>query len=315
VVLLERAERAHPEVLALITAVSSSQAHRVPYVALNLRRLIEALHRACQFVALSALRDHILTLLPLYVLSCQVLESGELRDAMGRRCDFRNALLLLTTSPTGQPLPGSLAGGGPCLAAAAASPGHSSGEHVHAEASATSGSSSASSHHSAAAQGLQQEAEHGRVGGSGSSSRGSAGGAGVNPAVHPARLLPGELLSRLDSVVSMQPLSQADMRQIVELQLADVQAALQQQGITLSMHSAACDWLAKHGASVEAGARRLQPVLREQLLLPAAECLLANQAGGTAAGAETQLGVHVAADGSKLVVCGMSAGIDIDAGP
>ncbi|EFN53395.1 hypothetical protein CHLNCDRAFT_6558, partial [Chlorella variabilis] len=161
VVLLERVDRAHPEVLSLIV---------------------------------------------------QVLESGQLQDGMGKRCDFRNALLCLQPDAGGSRL-------------------------------------------GAAPQQQQQQQQQ-------------------QAAVHPLRHLPSELLSRLDCQVSMAPLSPADMLRVVELQLAECQAALGQQGIGLRVEPDARRWLAARGLSPASGARRLQSLLREQLLLPVAEALL-----------------------------------------
>lgn len=239
-----------------------------------------------------------------------MLESGQLVDSMGKRCSFRNAVLVLTTSPTTAPLPAGLA------PAAASSAGSSSGGsdggssggttvvqvpegHVHPEAYASgdSGRHGGGGHsaHSAAAQALQpgcgDSAQQGAVG----------AGAGAAAPVHPLRYVPAELLSRLDAAVSMQPLSAADMRRVLELQLAECCAALEQQGVRLTVDDAAAEWLATHGCSPVSGAARLQPLLREQLLLPAAEALLeARLASGRRASEPLAVAAGVAPDGCGL---------------
>lgn len=205
----------------------------------------------------------------------QVLESGQLHDSMGKRCDFRNAILVLTTSPTTAPLPGSepqpqqQAGGGSDAAARSGSAGQPGATtvvlpeaHVHPEAYAgdSSGVAGGGTHsaHSAAAQCLQAD---------------EAPPAG-RQAAHPLRHLPAELLSRLDAVVGMQQLSGTDMLRVVDLQLGEVQATLPQQGVRLQVDAAARAWLAQRGCSPLSGARRLQALLREQLLLPIAGAVL-----------------------------------------
>lgn len=224
---------------------------------------------------------------------------------MGRRCDFRNALLVLCTIPTAAPMP---AGWGAASAAAeppqgmapALEGGHRDGstvvaasEHIHPEAFASGEAGGGSTAHAAAAQCLQHD---------GGAARDHAGA----PAHHPLLLLPSELLARLDSVVSMARLSPADALRVVELQLEECGRALEQQGVRLQVEPAAQRWLAERSVSPAAGARRLQPLLRQQLLLPVAEALLRQRLAGAVAG-EQQPGsvlgiakVGVAADESRL---------------
>lgn len=216
-----------------------------------------------------------------------MLESGQLQDSMGKRCDFRNAVLVLTTSPTAAPLPAGLAGsvlaggrpqqqsplqhaGEQPDATLSASDAWQQGPtsvvlpeaHVHPEAYAGDaiGAAGGSTHsaHSAAAQCLQPE-EAPRT---------------ARQPVHPLQHLPAELLSRLDAVVSMQPLGRADMERVLGLQLDEAQVALRRQGVELQVDAAARAWLAQRGHSPLSGAQRLQALLREHLLLPIAEAVL-----------------------------------------
>ncbi len=64
------------------------------------------------------------------------------------------------------------------------------------------------------------------------------------------------------------------MERVVDLQLAEMQGMLQQQGIVLQVNAAARAWLAERGRSPVSGARRLQALLREQLLLAIADAVL-----------------------------------------
>lgn len=249
-----------------------------------------------------------------------MLEAGQLTDSMGKRCDLRNALIVLTTSPTNVPLPSgwgaapaAATGGGGGGSRAAGSEGtvrtvEVPEGHVHPEAcagDAGGGRAVGGGHsaHSAAAQCLQPEETS--VGPSGSSRSGGGGGEAVpqqrrQEAVHPLRLLPSELLSRLDAAVSMQPLGQADMKQVVDLQLEDMRAALHQQGIELHVEPAAVRWLAKRGATPASGARRLATLLREQLLQPVADALLARHAVAQQGEQQQQHGL-VASGGAAAV--------------
>lgn len=247
---------------------------------------------------------------------------------MGKRCDFRNTILVLTTSPTSAVLPslaggslddGSLVGGGsapsssPSGGSSSSSASGSSGGgdpdvvrvlegHVHPEVFAgDAGRSSSHSGHSAAALCLQPEEGSGGVGAAGAQQ--AAPTRQAQQAQHPLRYVPAELLARLDAALSMQPLSAADMQRVLELQLAEVQADLEQQGVRLQVAEPAQRWLAARGLSPVSGAQRLRPLLREQLLLPVADALLQRrmqQQGGGAA--PLVLNVAVAADGSQLGV-------------
>jgi hypothetical protein len=258
---------------------------------------------------------------PCLLFCLQALDSGHLQDSMGKRCDFRNAVLVLTTSPTNAPLPPSWAATQAAAAAVGPAPaadgsigsisgsGSNGGDtvlapegHIHPEAFAggDSSKSGSGSHnaHSAAAQSLEPDAVAGPSAGQQQQRQ--------QQAVHPLRQLPAELLSRLDVALSMQPLGPADMVRVVEMQLAEFGAALAAQGIQLQVDPAAQHWLAAHGMSPVSGAQRLQSLLREQLLLPVADALLRARVGEAegAAGAGALLAVtaRLAADGVGLTV-------------
>ncbi len=257
-----------------------------------------------------------------------MLETGQLVDSMGKRCDFRNAILVLTTSPTSAPLPSlaedgtsgsassggasSLGGGG--INRGSREGSDSSGDpsvvsilegHVHPEVYAGDASrGSAHSGHSAAALCLQPEEEGSGAGGG--SAQQAAPAQQAHQAAHPLRYVPAELLARLDAALSMQPLSANDMQRVLQLQLAGIQADLEQQGVQLQVAPPAQQWLAARGLSPASGAQRLRPLLREQLLLPVADVLLQRrlaqrqQGGGDAAPLVVQ--AAVAPDSSGLEV-------------
>lgn len=76
-----------------------------------------------------------------------------------------------------------------------------------------------------------------------------------------------EFLNRIDEVIMFKPLSQKDIRDIVEIQLADLkQTLLKQEEIELEVAPEAMDWLAAEGYHPEFGARPLKRVIQKRVL-------------------------------------------------
>lgn len=75
-----------------------------------------------------------------------------------------------------------------------------------------------------------------------------------------------EFLNRIDETIMFRPLSRKDIRQIVELQLNDLQTNLREQSIDLSITTQAMDWLAAEGYNPEFGARPLKRVIQKRVL-------------------------------------------------
>ena len=75
-----------------------------------------------------------------------------------------------------------------------------------------------------------------------------------------------EFINRIDEVVVFQPLSQADVREIVELQLDGVRETLAKQDISLAVTPQAMDYLAVEGYSPEYGARPIKRVIQKRVL-------------------------------------------------
>ncbi|MEM1270166.1 MAG: ATP-dependent chaperone ClpB [Bacteroidota bacterium] len=79
------------------------------------------------------------------------------------------------------------------------------------------------------------------------------------------RLRP-EFLNRIDEVVMFHPLSQSDIRQIVELQFERIrQLALKSQRLDVQLTDRAMDWLAEKGFDPVFGARPLKRVLQREI--------------------------------------------------
>lgn len=80
------------------------------------------------------------------------------------------------------------------------------------------------------------------------------------------RTIRPEFLNRIDEVIVFKPLSEADIRQIVTLQLRHVEDLLQKRGITITVTDEAKDWLAKLGYDPTYGARPLRRVIQKHIV-------------------------------------------------
>ena len=75
-----------------------------------------------------------------------------------------------------------------------------------------------------------------------------------------------EFLNRVDEIITFHPLSEKQVRQIVDLQLAIVLIRLAKKKITLAISGKAKDWLAKKGYDPNLGARPLKRIIQTELL-------------------------------------------------
>jgi len=83
-----------------------------------------------------------------------------------------------------------------------------------------------------------------------------------------------EFLNRVDEVVVFNPLSKADVRKIVDIQLARLKSMLTEQGVELIITAGVEDVLAEEGYDPEFGARPLKRVIQHQLENPIALLVL-----------------------------------------
>ncbi len=109
-----------------------------------------------------------------------------------------------------------------------------------------------------------------------------------------------EFLNRLDDIIMFHALSRAQVRQVLDILLAQTEARLSEQFIQLEVTDAARDRIAERGYDPDFGARPLRRVLQEMLQDPLAEALLRGefQAGDRVlvdAGADGALQLHVMA--------------------
>src|SRR5690606_7528063 len=75
-----------------------------------------------------------------------------------------------------------------------------------------------------------------------------------------------EFINRIDDIVMFTPLSQNDIRKIVDLQLKDVKKMLIKQGIVLDATDEAIKFLAKRGFDPQYGARPVKRVVQREVL-------------------------------------------------
>jgi ATP-dependent Clp protease ATP-binding subunit ClpB len=100
-----------------------------------------------------------------------------------------------------------------------------------------------------------------------------------------AHFLP-EFLNRIDEVIVFHPLGQAEIRQIVDFQVARLQKQMEENGLVLELTEAARDLIAREGYDPVYGARPLKRVIQQRLQNELANQILSE--------------VH--AEGTKIVV-------------
>ena len=75
-----------------------------------------------------------------------------------------------------------------------------------------------------------------------------------------------EFLNRLDEIVVFSALTPADIRKIVDIQLAEVQERLGERGITLNINPQVKEYLAKEGFDPDYGARPLKRLIQKVIV-------------------------------------------------
>ncbi len=102
-----------------------------------------------------------------------------------------------------------------------------------------------------------------------------------------------EFLNRIDETIMFEPLTQTEIRQVVELQIHNVENMLAQNGVTLDITPAAIDLLAREGYDPEFGARPVKRAIQRLLLNDLSRAILA----GTVSRDKP---IHVDADNDHL---------------
>jgi ATP-dependent Clp protease ATP-binding subunit ClpB len=88
-----------------------------------------------------------------------------------------------------------------------------------------------------------------------------------------------EFLNRIDDVIVFDKLTEADLRQITEIQLRSLRQRLQARRIDLQITDEALDLLAERGYDPVFGARPLKRVIQKQLVDPIAAAVLEGRYG------------------------------------
>ncbi|MBQ8968947.1 MAG: ATP-dependent chaperone ClpB [Bacteroidaceae bacterium] len=83
-----------------------------------------------------------------------------------------------------------------------------------------------------------------------------------------------EFLNRIDEVITFHPLKEEEIRQVVQLQLNNLQRMLTQNGVTLNVTPEAIDFLAREGYDPDFGARPVKRAIQRFLLNDLSKALL-----------------------------------------
>ncbi len=86
-----------------------------------------------------------------------------------------------------------------------------------------------------------------------------------------------EFLNRIDEIILFSPLSKEDMREIVALQMHDIQERLSEYGMKVELAEEAVDWLASEGYDPAFGARPLKRALQKHVESPLSVSLLSGE--------------------------------------
>jgi len=109
------------------------------------------------------------------------------------------------------------------------------------------------------------------------------------------RLFTPEFRNRLDAVIQFGALDPRTIERVVDKLIVEVEAQLEQKGVSLSLDDAARRWIAERGYDPKMGARPMARTIQEHIKRPLAEELLFGKLVGGG-----QVRVSVSADGSKL---------------
>ncbi|GAC1372787.1 MAG: ATP-dependent Clp protease ATP-binding subunit [Candidatus Saccharimonadales bacterium] len=184
----------------------------------------------------------------------QILEDGYVTDAKGRRVDFRNTVIIMTSNVGASDMNKEVE-----LGFKTETPGEE--KHL--------------------------EAEHAKV------------KAKVLEDLH--KQFRPEFLNRLDATVVFKTLSQNDIKQILALQLADLQKRLDEQELKLKVTSSARGLLMERGYDMKQGARPMRRAIQDLLEDPLATGLLDGRFGAGNTITATRRGdqIHLTASGTK----------------
>ena len=111
-----------------------------------------------------------------------------------------------------------------------------------------------------------------------------------------------EFLNRVDEIIVFHDLTLEHIRQIVDIQIKEIQGRLSEHGIAIDLTDAARDWLAEEGYDRQFGARPLRRTLQREVETPLSRKLLRGEleAGATVVvDADSEEGVSFKSKGKK----------------
>ncbi|MEE8342885.1 MAG: ATP-dependent Clp protease ATP-binding subunit ClpA [Gammaproteobacteria bacterium] len=91
------------------------------------------------------------------------------------------------------------------------------------------------------------------------------------------RLFNPEFRNRLDATIQFKPLNPVVIAQVVDKFIFELEAQLQEKGVTVTVDESARLWLAEHGYDPKMGARPMARIIQEHIKKPLAEDLLFGQ--------------------------------------
>jgi ATP-dependent Clp protease ATP-binding subunit ClpA len=111
------------------------------------------------------------------------------------------------------------------------------------------------------------------------------------------RIFTPEFRNRLDAVIQFAALDPVTIERVVDKLILEVEAQLEQKGVSISLDDAARRWIAQKGYDPKMGARPMARTIQEHIKRPLAEELLFGRLAGGG-----QVRVSVSADGSQLAL-------------
>jgi ATP-dependent Clp protease ATP-binding subunit ClpA len=109
------------------------------------------------------------------------------------------------------------------------------------------------------------------------------------------RLFSPEFRNRIDAIIQFAPLDTVTIERVVDKLIVEVEAQLEQKGVSLTLDDAARRWVAVKGYDPKMGARPMARIIQDFNKRPLGEELLFGRLVGGGNG-----GVRVAEDDSKL---------------
>jgi ATP-dependent Clp protease ATP-binding subunit ClpA len=94
------------------------------------------------------------------------------------------------------------------------------------------------------------------------------------------RIFSPEFRNRIDAIIQFAPLDAPTIERVVDKLVIEIEAQLEQKGVTLSVDDAARRWIAERGYDPKMGARPMARVLQEHVKRPLAEELLFGKLAG-----------------------------------